>query len=144
MKIKIVFSVSILTAVLCISGNLFAATYGGGSGTAADPYQIWTPQQMNTIGANPADWDKHFRLMGDIDMSIYTGTQYNIIGNSTTPFTGSFDGNGHVISNLTIATSTDYIGLFGYVGSGGQIRNLGVENVNMTGYVNSCYVGGLD
>jgi hypothetical protein len=37
-------STAILTAVLCISGSLSAATYDGGSGTAADPYQIRTPE----------------------------------------------------------------------------------------------------
>ena len=57
--------------------------YGPGGGTAEDPYQIWTPKQMNAIGLNPADWDKHFILMADLDMSAYTGTQYHIIGTGT-------------------------------------------------------------
>ena len=51
------------------------------------------PEQMNTIG-NPGDWASHFKLMADIDMSAYTGTQYNIIGNRPHTFTGTFDGNG--------------------------------------------------
>jgi hypothetical protein len=38
------------------------------------------------------------------------------------------------------AGSSDYIGLFGYVGSGGQIHNVGIEIVNVTGH---SYVGGL-
>jgi hypothetical protein len=143
MKIKGVFLAAILTAVLCISGNLSAATYSGGIGEPNDPYQIWTPEDMNTIGANSADWGKHFKLMANINMSICTGTQYNIIGRSSAPFTGTFDGDSKVISNLTITTSTqNYVGLFGYVGIGGQIRNLGVENVNITG-IGRYYVGGL-
>ncbi|MEN6307499.1 MAG: GLUG motif-containing protein [Anaerohalosphaeraceae bacterium] len=138
------FNKSILAILFCL-GILFspltlAAEYGGGKGTAGEPYEIWTPEQMNTIGLNPADWGKHFKLMADIDMSIYTGTQYNIIGNLTTQFTGTFDGGGHVISNLTItAVSQDYVGLFGYV-ENGQIRNLGINNMNITGDDN---VGGL-
>lgn len=113
-----------------------------GSGTPEDPYQIWTPQQMNTIGLYPEIWACHFRLMADIDMSAYTGTSYHIIGTSwDNPFTGTFDGNGHVITNLTVAApSQDYVGLFGYVGSGGQILLLGVENVNING---GAAVGGL-
>jgi len=49
------------------------AKYGGGSGTAEDPYLINTAEQMNAIGANWDDWDKHFKLMADIDLSSYTG-----------------------------------------------------------------------
>lgn len=106
--------------------------YTGGSGTPADPYQIWTPQQMNAIGANSGDWYSHFILMADIDMSAYTGTQYNIIGNWDTPFRGSFNGNGHVIRNLTYKTNIDLspIGFFGKT-NGAQIQNLGLENISI-------------
>ena len=65
---------------------------------------------MNTIGAEPNDWDKHFQLMADIDLSGYAGTDFNIIGGR---FTGVFDGNGHTISNFSYTTSNGlYIGLF--------------------------------
>ena len=84
------FLTAIMVLAVSLSAWTQAATYGGGSGTAEDPYQIWTPEQMNTIGLNSADWDKHFKLMADIDMSVYTGTQYNIIGTAwNTPFTGT-------------------------------------------------------
>jgi hypothetical protein len=130
--------------VIIVAGvsNLQGATYGGGSGTEADPYQIWTPEQMNTIGANSGDWSKHFKLMGDINMSIYTGTQYRIIGNSTTKFIGTFDGNGHFISNLTYTTTatTNYIGLFGYI-LNATIQNLGLENVSISS--GGDYIGGM-
>ncbi|UCF17746.1 MAG: hypothetical protein JSW59_09835, partial [Phycisphaerales bacterium] len=43
------------------------AKYGGGTGEPDDPYLIYTAEQMNTIGAEPNDWDKHFKLMADID-----------------------------------------------------------------------------
>lgn len=131
----------ILVLAFSLPSVSLAETYGGGSGTKADPYQIWIPEQMNTIGLNSGDWGKYFKLMADIDMSAYTGTEYNIIGNPTTYFTGTFDGNAHIIRNLTYsASSQDYVGLFGYVGSGGKILNLGVENTNITG---DNYVGGL-
>jgi hypothetical protein len=116
--------------------------YGGGSGTAADPYQIWTAEQMNDIGANTKDWDKCFILMDDIDMSAYTGTQYNIIGRTSPYFTGTFDGNGHVIRNLTYTTTaaTNFVGLFGYI-SRGVIKNLGLENANLSS--GGAGIGGL-
>jgi hypothetical protein len=120
--------------------SAFAGTYGGGSGEPNDPYLIYTPQQLNEIGATPADWAKCFKLMADPNLSCYTGTQFNRIGSSGS-FTGTFDGNNHTVSNFTYTSSTtDYVGLFGALGSGGQIKNLGLTNVNVTGYN---YTGGL-
>ncbi len=105
--------------VVCLLGFPAHARYGGGSGTAEDPYQIWTPEQMNAIGAEPGDWDKHFKLMTDIDLGSYTGEQFNIIGEDLPqrlPFSGTLDGNGHRILNFTYRCSgKDNIGLFGYV-----------------------------
>jgi len=119
-----------------------AAGYDGGSGSENDPYQIRTPEQMNTIGVDPNDWDKHFILMNDIDMSGYTGTEYNIIGNTDINFTGSFDGQGYAIRNLSFTTSEaiNDVGLFGCI-VGAVIQDLGVENVSLTTAGN--YVGGL-
>jgi len=116
-------TVSLLIAV-CLVSLPAQAQYGGGSGTADDPYQIWTAEQMNTIGANPNDWDRHFKLMADIDLSTYTGTQFNMIGlNRGSPFMGVFDGNGHRISKFTYyGSGADYIGLFRYVT--GAIKDL--------------------
>ena len=110
------------------------AKYGGGTGEPNDPYLIYTAEQMNTIGAEPNDWDKHFRLMADIDLSSYTGTDFNIIGTGYLPaFTGVFDGDGHTISNFTY-TSTDSlcIGIFGYIeGPNARIINLGLIDPNV-------------
>jgi hypothetical protein len=55
-------------------------------------------------------------------------------------FTGSFDGQNHTISNLSINRVDDYVGLFGAIGAGGEVKNVGVINVNITG---ENYVGGL-
>jgi len=54
--------------------------YGGGNGTAQNPYLISEPNHLQAIGANSNDWGKHFKLMADIDLSGYTGTQFNLIG----------------------------------------------------------------
>jgi len=132
-----------------------------GLGTADDPYQIETPTQFNLIGRAPWDWDKHFKLMADIDMSGPVGTEFNIIGiDPCTPFTGVFDGNDHAISNFRHAsTNSTYIGLFGYVADpNAQIRNLGLIDPNVeaaggsnvgslvgylsAGTISGCYVEG--
>jgi hypothetical protein len=116
-------------------------TLYSGSGTAEDPYQIWTAEQMNALGMHAGMWASHIKLMADLDMSAYTGTQNTMIGNKSVRFFGTFDGNGHVISNLTIAASNQtLVGLFGVVGPGGQVRNLGLINVNIAGFQS---VGGL-
>lgn len=119
-----------------------AATYSGGSGTETDPYLIATPADMNSIGANPADWDKSFKLIADINMAAYTGTKYKIIGNGSQSFEGNFDGGGHIVRNLAYKSteSKTCIGLFGNVWKA-TIQNLGVENIDID--ANGTCVGGL-
>jgi predicted outer membrane repeat protein len=126
------------------------AKYGGGTGEPNNPYLIYTAEQMNAIGAEPNDWDKHFKLMADIDLSSYTGTAFNIIGERyyydvrlvKNPFTGVFDGNGKRVSNFSY-TSTDIerVGLFGYV-EGGTIKDLGLIDPNVDAGTGD-YVGSL-
>jgi hypothetical protein len=83
------------------------AKYGGGTGESNDPYLIYTAEQMNTIGAEPNEWGKHFKLMADIDLKDFGGSSFNLIGSYSQPFKGVFDGNGHAISNLTYIISGD-------------------------------------
>lgn len=147
-----------IAAFIILQAIALAGTYGGGEGTDESPYLICDANQMQEIGANPGDWDKHFKLMRDIDLRKYTGTEFNIIGlNSTAAFRGVFDGNGCVVSGFSYATSgRDYIGLFGYA-VGGEIRNVGLIDPNvqapdgesigsligiLNGDMYSCYVEG--
>ena len=56
-------------------------------------------------------------------------------------YTGTFDGQNHTISGLYFNdTSTSSAGLFGYLGSGGEIKNVGVIDSYIRGYT---YVGGI-
>jgi hypothetical protein len=115
--------------------------YSGGTGEPNDPYRIYTSNDLNDIGNHVEDYNKCFVMVNDINMAGYTGTEYKIIGDYSNPFTGVFDGNNHVISNLTItASARDYVGLFGRVYVGGQIKNLGLEEFHIVGHH---YVGGL-
>jgi len=108
--------------------------YGGGTGEPNDPYLIYDANQMNTIGADQNDWDKHFKLMANVDLGQFTAEEYNIIGSNPsfphygTSFTGVFDGNGHTISNFSyISPGKSYIGVFGYVrGDNAVIKDLGL------------------
>jgi formylglycine-generating enzyme required for sulfatase activity len=113
-----------------------------GGGIEGDPYLIEDACDMQAIGADSGYWNAHFKLTANINLSAYTGTQFNIIGNFTNRFTGSFDGNGHTISNFTYTSGVNYTGLFGYVGTGGKIKDLGLTNVNVDAGAGR-FVGGL-
>jgi hypothetical protein len=108
-----------LVGAFGLAGSASAGTYSGGTGEPNDPYRIATANDLNDIGNHVEDFNKCFVMVNDINLADYNGTQFNIIGpNSTTPFTGVFDGNGHAISNFTYSSSgTDYVGIFGYVGN---------------------------
>jgi len=110
---------------------LVTRRYGGGTGEPNNPFLIYTAEHMNTIGTEPNDWDMHFKLMANIDLSEYKGTDFNIIGiGFANPFTGLFDGNGHTISSFSYTSAgKPYIGVFGCVGlplNKGEIRDLGL------------------
>jgi len=126
-----------LFIAVCILGIPAQAKYGGGNGTAEDPYLIYTAEQMNTIGTEPNDWDKYFKLMADIDLSIYDGTDFNIIGSSV-PFLGVFDGDGHTISNFNSTSE----GIF-YRVENGEIKNLILVDPNVNTDERISYVAAL-
>jgi hypothetical protein len=114
--------------------------YGGGRGREADPYLIYTAEEFKMIAATPVHWDRHFRLMEDIDLAGYAATDTNMIGyyrsdRDEKPFTGVFDGSGHIISNFSCsAADVNNVGLFGYVKSSrAEIRNVGLIDPDVSG-----------
>lgn len=112
----------------------------GGSGTETDPYLIATLSNLLWLSMNPDAMDKHFKQIADIDASEtitwQNGSGWLPIGS----FSGLYDGNNHIIENIYVhRPSQHFAGLFGYVNNG-QIMNLGVVNINVTG---NQAVGGL-
>jgi len=94
---------------------------------------IYTAADLNAVrgGSTLAG---NYILMADISLSDYaSGEGWVPIGDSTTAFTGIFDGNAHTISGLTINRSGNDQGLFGCVGSAGTITNLKLECNKVTG-----------
>ena len=96
-----------------------------GSGTAEDPYIIASGADLNYLSNwNGRYCDRYYKLMADIDMG----------GHEMLPIyrlTGTFDGNGHKITNLKIESSDVYYGLFKDAGNNGTaavIKNLTLEN----------------
>ena len=128
-----------------ITGGTFNGTITGtpalatGSGTETDPYQIgtaeglkWFRDKVNNAknaANNIEDTKICAELTKDIDLSGEAWTPIGIGGAfyaGTPPYSGTFDGKGHTIKNLSIDSSAHYVGLFGYV-YGGTIRNLTVS-----------------
>jgi hypothetical protein len=83
-------------------------------------------------------------LMNDIECKNDDGTaakDWTPIGNLSNNYIGTFDGDGHIITGLTYNNpNQDYAGLFGCVGEGGKVRNVGLEGGSITGQK---YVGGV-
>lgn len=146
---------------LCLFGVVFGDydwESNPGDGTADYPYQISTAEQLASIGSNATLLDQHFILTADINMDAYTFDNSPIApdtdqsSNSYTGenrFAGTLDGQGHQISNLTITRpGISYnIGLIGLTTSLGpspwQVKNLGLEEVNISVGDSSEYLGGL-
>ena len=72
-------------------------------------------------------------LTADIDMKAYKGG-FKPIGTDQYKYAGTFDGRGHTISNLYVYSTSDYVGLFGVVSGGAEIKNLTLDA--------SCYLRG--
>ena len=118
--------------------------FGGGAGEPDDPYQIWTPEQFNTIGLYSNRRSKHYKLMADISLADYTGYSYNRVSISND---GLFDGNFHSISDFSyFATSSNLdsaIGLFATINEG-TLKNLKLLSPNVyTNHYSQTSVGPL-
>ena len=68
-------------------------------------------------------------LTADIVLTFDNDAYWTPIGTFSTPFEGTFDGGGHTISGISIdyGSKAELAGLFGYVGTGGVVRNVTVS-----------------
>ena len=129
--------------------------FAGGSGTLEDPYLIQTAEQLNAVRKGPTN---HYKLIADIDLSKWGNwvpigctaaygfmERWDKAEKGAFSFSGSLDGDGHVISGMQIVINepTPYLteganfrayGLFGSLATSPktyQIKNLGVVNFNI-------------
>lgn len=141
------------------SGIINGGTFNGtpdhitGSGTETDPYQIstaeglkWFRDKVNNA-TKTADTQICAELTEDIDLSSEEWSPIGIgegVYWGSRSYSGTFDGKGHTIKNLSIDNSSaQYVGLFGYV-LGGTIRNLTVSgSVKGSGHTGGI-AGGAD
>jgi hypothetical protein len=103
-----------------------------GLGTGEQPYLIRDARDLGTVWFKPL---AHYCLEASVDLS---GTTWSM---AVVPwFEGTFDGNDHTISHLTIKGGS-YLGLFSQLGFGAKISNLGLKVANVKGTGN--YIGSL-
>ena len=113
-------------------------------------FYISTAKQLMDFAdfVNKGNVNTNATLMADIDLAEYTWTPIGVTAMGegvTNGYTGHFDGNGHVIRNVTFATpaSAKAAGIFGTVQYGGTVRNLGVENLNFDDNTYDHRAGGI-
>ena len=152
MKRSSVFTVFAASAVslalmTCVAGA--EPVFEGGDGTIDNPWQIATAEQLDLVRE---DLGAHYILTGDIDLAGYDnwepiGTFQSLsdapedaeVPHPDYAFTGTFDGDGHIISNLTVNCEAPMgAGLFGCAmgteESEGFIRDFTLENANVSGF----------
>ena len=125
--------------------NPVAPTVGGG--TEASPWEIANLNNLAWLqqSSNFANWDKYYIQTADIDASATSGWNSNVgfspIGNEIYKFTGNYNGQNHVISNLFMNRKTEGETCHGFFGNTqvATIQNLGLENVLLKGF----YIGAL-
>jgi len=134
-------STGVVSALYDMNGTYSAGTLLGNTAWTAAPgtgqvSQITAYKLINNVTDLEnirQDLAGNYALGTDIDA---TGQTLTPIGNRTTAFTGQFDGFSHTVSNATITIPDFHVdassGLFGVVGQSGVLRNVGVENSNVT------------
>ncbi|MDY2880271.1 MAG: hypothetical protein SOT34_04975 [Candidatus Borkfalkiaceae bacterium] len=136
--------------------------FGGGTGKEGDPYLIKSPKHLYNLSwlQNKGVFtDKtYFKLFNDINMAgsnSGTGNETGAIppiGSKENPFTGVFDGDHHVISNLWVSTlksdwkeqpedAVDYsgthVGMFGGISGGASVSNFNLDRVEVKSHISA-------
>lgn len=130
------------------SVTVYAAEELQGSGTAEDPYVItgsedlWKFAEIVKASKDRNQCAKVADGVTEIDTTVRgekTDLKWNPIGDSSVSYTGVFDGNGAEITIHADRSINNNAGLFGILGSGGEIRNVTTAG-SSKGYDN---VGGI-
>ena len=128
------------------AGNFYNITLNNDKGYTDDGngnYTVTTAEGLKAVAdiANNGNRSINITLDKDIDL---TGTTWTPIGTSfSNSYTGTFDGGNHTITGLTVTGSNEYAGLFGYIGSGGTVKNVKLEDVQITSDNQYANVGGV-
>ena len=113
-----------------------------GDGSSSSPYEI---ANVSELQAMEDDLDANYELVSDIDASqtaqFDDSNGFDPVGEFGDQFTGSFDGDNHTVTGLTINRPNENgVGLFGVTGSDATLTNVALANVTVSGNRD---VGGL-
>ena len=135
-------------AITPVAGKFYNITLNKDKGYTDDGqgnYTVTTAEGLKNIAKLVnEEWksDINITLTADINLSGIDWTPIGIDYNHQ--YTGTFDGGGHTITGLTVTGSDEYAGLFGYIGKdGGTVKNVVLENVQITSDYQYGYVGGV-
>ncbi|PWM15355.1 MAG: hypothetical protein DBX57_02790 [Clostridia bacterium] len=104
-------------------------------------YQITKETELHWFASevNSGNTAISARLLNDL--ALTSGNWYPI-GKTGHAYTGTFDGDGHKITNLKVELAQDEVGFFGLIGAGGKVQKLHVQGmVKATGTANQ--TGGI-
>lgn len=139
--IAFVLTFSLLASLVSFNFTASAAggNYGGGNGTANDPYIIDDVTDLNTFASlvNSGTTNACAKLSDSFNVGAIS--DWTPIGNAENKFSGVFDGNGKTITFSTV-TDGDYVGLFGV--NEGTIKNVTVAG-NISSSTTKAFVGGV-
>lgn len=107
-----------------------------GDGSEEYPYVLLNATQLTSLSTKSQDNQnitEHFKLGADITLTepwtpITTVDEH---GNGS-QFLGTFDGDGHTISELEFNLSDYIAGLFGMIGTSGVVKNVKLKDCNMS------------
>jgi len=147
----LLFCAALFMAILAIPVLGQTAIRPGGLGTPGDPYRIRNVGELVWVGTTEGiaaqGLAAHYRLENDIDLIESRDWPGGLrpVGRSFQPFTGTLDGGGFAIRNLTIDRGGETgVGLFGAVGAAGFVHDLRIENASVTGNVRVGILAGLN
>ena len=115
----------------CILVLLLIVTQGAWAlNTDTDGYYlIGSAQDLKDFAAlvNSGNTAANGKLIAPIDLQGSNEYQWTPIGTWSSPYNGTFDGQGFTISNLYYKDEKEGVGLFGYAGNAARIKNVRVE-----------------
>lgn len=130
-------------------GIQFVSMEIAGNGSADKPFQVEKPKHFKVVRALRG---AYYNQVANIDFAAADANQYSPategalfadgkgidpIGTSSAPFTGVYNGQGYVLSNVYIARSDeDNVGFFGYIGTGNTAATLKNVHIELASELN--------
>ena len=131
-----------------------------GAGTQEAPYLINNKTDLEALrdlindkGTNPQYSESYYKQTADIDLENeewipigtgYNGNNFNETYDSSIMFYGSYDGDGHYITNLKQTADLKATGIFGFIrGDQAVVKNLGVKGTISVTWKDGYYIGGI-